>query len=314
MKIRHKKKNGIDELFARALERTRTRTSLIASGSALASVLALGNTACVDQPPDVGGHEQADWVQYEGQRNVEMVKYFGQFWAECANPNTRFGCGSVDVILKLRVKPVQGANLDDKEVGVVYRNPFDNIEQTAYGYYFQTWDNGYEEWHVRVSLPSWRDFFTFDAFYRDGAYDTYYDDNQGEYHVINAGPDQQIIRVNTYNNTVAVDDTGVHGKVSLWVADLDYDKKIRMVATTDGWQNVLDFGMGAPGDKNSWHWVQDVYGGELWEMDVDLPGSDIQAFEYAVQYQHGVVNDATAYGFWANNNGLNYRVERPVVQ
>ena len=317
MKIRDSKNppaSSIDSLFARAMKRARSRTTQIVGGPALAGAMLFGSAAgCIDTP-DIGSAEQADWVQYEGQRNTEMVQYLGTFWAECANPNTRFGCGSIDVTLKLRVKPVVGANLDAKEVGVVYRNPFDNTEHTAHGYYFSTWDNGYEEWHVPVSVPTWRDFFTFNSFYRDGAYHTFYDDNNGELHAINAGPDEQIVRVNTYANTVQVTGSGVQGKISLRVADLDYDKNIRMVATTDEWAEVLEFGMGLPGETNVWYWTQDVYGGELWEIDLDLPG-DFDAFEYAVQYQHGVVNDATVYGFWANNGGQNFRVERaPVVE
>lgn len=316
MKIRDPKNppdDSIESLFARAMSRARHRTTQLLSGPALAGAVLLGGSVGCVEGPDIGSSEQADWVQYEGQRNTEMVQYLGQFWAECANPNTRFGCGSIDVTLKLRVKPVANANLDYKEVGVVYKSPFDNIERTAYGEYFSTWGDGYEEWHVPVSVPTWRDFFTFNSFYRDGAYNTFYDDNNGELHVINAGPNEQIVRVNTYNNTVAVTSAGVFGKVSLRVADLDFDKNIRMVATVDGWANTLELGMGQPGDKNAWYWTQDVYGGELWEIDLDLPG-DFQALEYAVQYQHGVVNDATAYGFWANNNGNNFRVERaPVV-
>jgi hypothetical protein len=315
VKIREPKNSSpthLEKLFARALSRARVRTGVLVGGPAMAGAMALGGVAgCVDMP-EVGSQEQTDWVQYEGQRNTDMVSYVGQFWAECANPNTRFGCGTVDVFVKLRVKPVQGASLDYKEVGVVTSNPFDNEEKTAYGYYFSTWDNGDEEWHVRVSVPSWRDFFTFNAFYRDGAGHTFYDDNRGELHVVNAGPDQQIVRVNTYNNTAEITPGGLSGKISVRVADLDFDKKLRMVATVDGWQNVLEFGQGLPGEKNVWYWVQDVYGGELWEIDLDLSG-DIDVFEYAVQYQHGVVNDATAYGFWANNNGYNYRIERPVV-
>ncbi|HUH01636.1 MAG TPA: hypothetical protein VML75_06550 [Kofleriaceae bacterium] len=311
---------SIDDLFARALARTRATTARLLGGGAMIGSLgavAIGGAACDLDLPTVGDTAQADWVQYEGQRRTDMVSYAGQFWSECANPNTRFGCGSVDVFVKVRVKPVAGADLAAKEVGVVYSSPLDPEERTARGYYYATWNNGDEEWHVRVSLPTWRDFFTFNVFYRDGAYHTFYDDNQGEYHAINAGPSEQIIRVNTYNSTVAVTATGVQGTVSVRVADLDYDKQLRMVATVDGWETVLDFGMGAPGDKNKWYWLQDVYGAELWEIDLDLPG-DYQRLEYAVQYRHGVINDATTYGFWANNGGNDYVVERspdtPVVE
>lgn len=307
------KTSSLDELFARAKARMRARAGKILAGPMLAGAITLGGglAAGCDVGPAIGTDQQADWVQYEGQRNTDMVSYAGQFWSECGNFGTRFGCSEVDVFIKLRVQPVQGANLDHKEVGVVYRNPFDSIERTAHGYYFSTLPDGLEEWHVPVTVPSWRDFFTFNAFYRDGAHNTYYDDNAGELHAVNAGPVNQIIRVDYWASDAVLDASGVHGKIELRVADLDYDKKISMLATVDGWNTVLTFEMGQPGDKNAWYWVRDVYGGELWEIDLDLPG-DHQEMEYAVVYHHGVVNDATAYGFWANNGGMNYRLTRQV--
>ena len=68
--------------------------------------------------------------------------------------------------------------------------------------------------------------------------------------------------------------------------------------------------MGAAGDKNKLYWVED-FGGqpgrERWQIDLDLPGAT-HAFEYAVRYRHGVVNNARIYEFWDNNSGSNYRV------
>jgi len=315
-KVSGKTGPGIETLFKRALDRARTHTSSLLKGPVLAGAMVLATpmaTGCVADESPISSLQQADWVQDEGQRNTAMVSYLGSFWAECANVNTRFGCSDMDVFLKLKVKPVEGANLNHKEIGVVWRNPQEYGERTAYGYYFSNLPDGYEEWHVRVTLPAWRDYFTFNAFYRDGAYRTFYDDNQGEYHAINAGHDSQIIRVQTWSSDVAVKSTGVAGRVQLRVSDLDYDKRITMYATVDGWNTVLQYGMGEPGDENAWYWVQDVYGGELWEIDLDIPG-DHQELQYAVVYHHGVINDATTYGFWANNGGQNYRVVRPVVE
>jgi len=316
MKIRDNKSPSVETLFARAMRRARSRTTSLLKGPVMAGALALTTpavTGCLAEDAPVASVQQADWVQYEGQRNTDMVSYFGSYWAECGNVNTRFGCSEIDVFLKLRVKPVANANLDYKQVGVVWRNPNGGAEQTSYGHYFSTWANGDEEWHVPLTVPAWSDYFTFDAFYRDGAYHTYYDDNQGEYHVINAGPDSQIIRVQPWASTVAVTADGVKGTVSLRVADLDYDKRIKMLATVDNWNTVLEYDMGAPGDKNAWYWKQDVYNGEEWEIDLDIPG-DYTELQYAVQYTHGVVNNATEYGFWANNGGQNYSVKRVDVQ
>ncbi len=309
---------NIDDLLSRALRRARTSTGTILKGSALAGAVVLGGpaglTGCdvADAPIEVT--QQADWVQYEGQRNTDMVSYAQSYWSECESYTSRFGCSTINVFLKVRVKPVAGANLDYKEVGVVWRDPYSGSEQTAYGHYVATWANGDEEWRVPVSVPAWRDYFAFNTFYRDGAYHTYYDDNQGEYHVVNAGPPTQITRVNPWANTVTAGEDGVQGTISLRVANLDWDKDIELFGTTDGWATMYRLGMGQAGDRNLWYWTENVYGGELWEIDLDLPGP-VDQFEYAVVYRHGVINGAQVYEFWDNNGGGNYvvRAEEPPI-
>ena len=304
--------DNIDDLLARAMRRARATTGTLLKGSAFAGAVVLGGptalTGCDVESAPLELTQQADWVQDEGERRPDMVSYTQSYWSECANYTNRFGCSTIDLFLKVRVKPVAGANLDYKEVGVVWRDPFTGNEQTAYGNYSSTWDNGDEEWHVPVSVPAWRDYFTFNTFYRDGAYHTYFDDNSGEYHVVNAGPPSQIARVNPWASTVTTGVDGVQGTISLRVANLDWDKDIELYGTTDGWLTTVRLGMGGPDPVNHWQWKQSVYGGELWELLVDLPGP-VSRFEYAVVYRHGVVNGAQQYEFWDNNGGLNYIVE-----
>lgn len=303
----------IESVLVRAMRRARSKSRILIGAPALVGALTLGGaglSACDVDAAEVSMTEQADWVQDEGQRNTEMVSYVGGWWSECASYTSRFGCSTVDVMLKVRVKPVANANIHDKRVGVVWRNPIENTEHTAFGYYFSTWGNGDEEWHVPVSVPAWRDYFTFNSFYRDGAFSTYYDDNQGEYHVINAGPVSQVIRATPWYNTVAVNDGGVFGTVTVRTANFDWDKEIELVGTTDGWQTVHRFGLGNQGEKNRWVWQESVYGGEQWAMDIDLPGDNVERFEYAVVYRHGVVNGAKRYEFWDNNGNNNYVVIR----
>lgn len=299
-------------LFASAFERLRARGASL-GGAAIAGTVLLqlpAQLACVDAPELATG-EQHDWAQYEGQRNTSMVAYTGAWWSVCTQPNTRFGCGSYEVLVKLRVRPVVGASLDWKRVGVVYRTPDDTTERTALGRYASTQGDGYEEWHVAMTVPSSQRTVLFDAWYQDGAGHTYVDDNQGELHVVNDGPAYNVVRVEPWLNTVTVDPTGVRGQISIQVADLDYDKQVALIATKDGWHTVTELGMGAAGQANRWYWVEDFpwsAGRERWQIDVDLPGGAAR-FEYAVVYRHGVVNGARTYEFWDNNFGANYAVD-----
>jgi len=308
------------DALALAVRRTRmrARAGSIVKGSAVAGALLMAGgpalPGCVAEGTELelGEVEQADWAQYEGQRNTEMVQYLGTWWSECTNPYTRFGCGTVEMFLKVRVKPVVGADLSAKRVGVIYRSPYDHIERTALGEYHTTWSNGDEEWHVKVSVPSWRDFFVFNTFYQDGAYQTYFDDNQGEFHAVNNGPSNQVVQVNPWASTVALDGSDLRGSIQVRVADLDYDKELALYGTCDGWRTVMQYDSGG-GENNSFYWTRDIYGAEEWQIDMDVP-CDSDVFEYAVVYKHGVVNDATPYWFWDNNRGHNHRVEvAPIV-
>jgi hypothetical protein len=297
-------------LFDRALTRLRrTGGAALAGGAMLQLPAQLG--CAVEDAQTLGEAEQADWAQYEGVRDTSMVSYTGDSWSICRQPNTRFGCGALDLIVKLRVKPVAGADLNWKRVGVVYRTPFDPTERTAMGNYVTTWSDGYEEWHVAMSVAQWSATVLFDAWYQDGAGHTYFDDNMGELHVAHDGPPYQVVRVEPWQSTVVVGDAGVQGKLSLQALDLDYDKQLEIHATKDGWTTVLRFGIGNPGDKNRWYWVEKYpwSGRERWEIDLDLPGA-ADSFEYAVVYRHGVVNNARTTEFWDNNFQQNYRVDR----
>jgi hypothetical protein len=292
-------------LFQTALARLRRRGAAVGhaalAGGAMLQLPA--NTGCVADEPELGQAEQADWAQFEGQRNTAMVSYTGGHWSVCKQPNSRFGCGSIDIYVKLRIKPVAGADLSWKKVGVVFKSPADQTERTAIGNYVTTLANGDEEWHVVANVPQWQTTILFDAWYQDGAGHTYFDDNAGELHVVNEGPDYQ-----------TVGDDGVQGTLSIQTADLDWDKQIVLVGSKDGWNTVIELGIGNPGDKNKWYWVEDLYGGrERWQIDLDLPGA-ADNFDVAVAYRHGVVNGAVTYTFWDNNWGANYHFQRPVVE
>ncbi len=301
------------DLLTSALARLR-RGGTSLGGAALAGTVLLQLPAaigCVDGPT-LDAIEQHDWAQYEGQRNTTMVSYTGTSWSACRFPNTRFGCGSYELFIKLRVRPVAGADFNYKRVGVVYRTPEDASERTAIGRYATTWSNGDEEWHVPVLVLASSKTVMFDAWYQDGAGHTYVDDNSGELHVANDGPSEQVIRLEPWRSAVVVDDQGVRGTLSVQVADLDYDKELVLLATKDNWSTVIELGIGA--GPNRWRWIEDYqWGGrERWEIELDLPGGADQ-LQYAVVYRHGVVNGARSYEFWDNNNGANYITSRQSV-
>lgn len=315
--------------FVAALENVLARQSgrvvRLARTGAIAFALTLGAApllAGCNQPfesdesaEDVDESEQAiigngasDWAQQQGQRNPVMVSYYRESWFNYTDCGNRGGCQGIDLYLKLRVKPQAGANLNDKRVGVVYRKPGTSALTTVTGNYFTTWGNGDEEWHVKVTLRSWENIVSFTAWYQDGLGHTYFDDNAGELHAISIGGSYAAIQHMWNNTNVAVTASGVQGTVSVRLADIDWDKQVAMVYTTDDWATVhwMDTGSG----DNKWHWVED-YGSdyERWDVSVNLPGN-FTRFQYAVVYRHGTVNGASLYEFWDNNGGSNWVVER----
>jgi hypothetical protein len=306
-----------DDLFARALRRMGQKVTSAACGAAMVGSMGVGSTllgACTagDELP-VDALSRDSWSQDQAQRNTRMVSYLGQAWSECRNPNTRFGCGSYEVFVKVRVQPVQNVDLDWKRVGITYRLPYDTSDRTAVGHYASTYANGDEEWHVPVTVTSSWATLIFDAWYQDGGGHTYVDDNQGEFHVVTTGPAQSIVRAEPWLGTVTVSDAGVQGRISVQVTDLDYDKELMVLATTDDWATVQELTMGSPGEPNKLYWTMDFpwSGAERWQIDLDLPGAQVQRFQYAIGYRHGVKNGAIRYEFWDNNYGANYVVERP---
>lgn len=294
------------------------RTGAIAGVLTFAAApLMTGCNAPVDteESEDVGetedavlGGGQADWAQQQGQHNPTMVSYYGENWFAYTDCGNRGGCQAVDLFIKLRVKPVAGANLDSKRVGVVYRKPGTSEPITVTGNYFTTWGNGDEEWHVKVRLRSFENIVSFNAWYQDGTGNTFFEDNKGELHAIAIGGSYAAIQQMWNLNTVALTAQGVQGTINVRLADIDWDKQVAMVWTTDDWQTVQWSNTGS--GQNQWHWAEDNGSDyERWAIDLNIPG-DFQSFKYAIVYKHGVVNGAAVYEFWDNNGGANYVVVR----
>jgi hypothetical protein len=305
----------------RAMQRIKGGTLDLLQGGVLAGSLTLaallGLPGCGEQamenPEDSNdpnlGQGKFDWAQDQGRRDTNMVSYLRSYWHEYTNYQGRFGYQGVDVIVKLRVRPVAGADLNRKRVGVEYRiSGFPS--RTAVGKYFSTGGDGYEEWHVRVPLRTADPHaFVFNAWYQDGKGNTFYDDNNGEFYPIAYDGAYSVVRQDWGETKVQVGAAGIKGKISVVVADLDFDKDIRIRYSTDGWKTFKELRMGSAGGKNVLYWAGKLGTGmERFSVDLDLPGAVTQ-LDYAIVYRHGVVGGATAFEFWDNNGGLNYVVK-----
>jgi len=328
------KRRTFSEAVERAVARTHlNKLALVANGAAagLMAVTAVpGLTACnssdggapadeanpYDDTTTTVGEGKGDWAQEKGKRSTDMVRYSGESWLQQNDCNTRAGCMSVDVFLKVFVKPAAGANLDAKKAGVVIHEPGRAGQQTFNGKYIGSGPDGMEEWQVQVHLQKYAHpgVFLFTAWYEDGKGGTFFDDNAGEFHVNTWDGIWSVMRQDYYAlNSITLDETGLSGTVDLEVRDLDFDKDIRMIWTLDGWNTVHEFKIGSDA-TNSWQWVGNGYDGwQRWSIKLDWKGS-FEKFEYAIVYKHGVVNSAVPYEFWLNNGGFNYSVAKTTGQ
>ncbi|MBI5535262.1 MAG: hypothetical protein HY898_21220 [Deltaproteobacteria bacterium] len=321
-------KRTFAEALERALHRTKAGKLIVVANAGVGLTALVGgpalqgcgsegssqeNTVPSENPDDgilIGADGKGDWAQDEGKRDTKMVAYTGESWREDKNCEPRAGCMSTDVFLKLRVQPVQNVNLDKKRVGVVYHEPGRTGQTTVLGEFYSTLQDGTEEWHVRVSLKKWEHAgaFMFTAWYQDGAGNTYYDDNEGEYHAAAWQGTWSIIH-NSHGASPILNDGGLTGSLIMELLDLDYDKDVRLVWTLDSWKTVNEYKIGSE-HVNNWHWLKNTYNGmQLWEITLDYKGS-FDKFEYAVVYRHGGKNGSKVYEFWDNNGGYNYQVSK----
>ena len=307
--------------FAETLESSLARLSerqrgLLATGSTLVSVLGFVGpalTGCDSAPADdavsraqeVIANGQTDWAQRMGARNRSMIRYYSDFWREFSGSG-RYGYTGVTVFIKLRVQPVVGADLSYKKVGVVYREVGNPTPVTATGYYFARMPDGAEEWHVPVRSTLRQGTFTFNAWYEDGIYGRYYDDNNGELYAISwngeAG-DFVTVRPDYAASNAKFGAGGIKGTLAFSIVDLDYDKDIRLEWSTDDWRTTNVFGMGGPGESNKLRWDANIgIDFDRWVIDVDLPGS-FTSFRYRLVYKHGVVAGADSVEFVGGGRG-----------
>ena len=269
-------------------------TRTVAVGSLLAAVSSLV-PACDPAAPAVDSvsqgviaYGQDDWVQRSGIRDTAQVHFYKEYWRDLSSCNSRFGCRSITVFIKLRVKPTIGADLSKKKVGVVFREIGRADPVTAVGSYFATHGDGYEEWHVPVKSDAFRGTFLFTAWYENGAGGTYYDDNDGQRYAISwRDVDWQTVAQDYAASTARFDATGVHGPLVFVVQDLDFTKALKLIYSTDNWVTSRELPMGAAGSPNLLYWKNDIdQDFERWQVDLDLPGS-FTGFEFRLVYRHG---------------------------
>lgn len=307
--------------FAESLEQTlsalgdkgRARLSAgLTAGGALASLVGIalvpgcdpavpgeaGATGSITSP--VIAYGQRDWAQQLGTRDRSKVTYYNEFWRDYSSCSSRYGCSSLTVFIKVRVKPTVGADLSYKKIGVVYRELGKSDPITVTGYYFATHGDGWEEWHVPVKSTSFQGAFTFNAWYEDGKSGRFYDDNNGELYALtwtDPPKDYVTVRPDWALSTATVSATGVSGRLAFVIADLDYDKELRLEWSTDNWTTTNVAPMGTAGEKNKLIWNANLGNDfERWVIDLDLPGSPLN-FRCRLVYKHGVVNGATPVEF-----------------
>lgn len=315
--------------FAESLEQTLSRLSdsqrsALAVGGSLASLVGLlGPAGCAPeaQPAsdvasrteEVVADGQRDWVQNLGKRDRAMVRYYHEFWRDYSDCGSRFGCASVTVFLKVAVRPVVGADLSYKKVGAVYREVGSSVPSTATGRYFSTHPDGYEEWHIPIKSFNHQGAFLFNAWYEDGKYGRYYDDNNGELYALTwsePSADYVTIRPDWASSTAKLDGPGLTGRLYFVVEDLDYDKDLSLEWSTDEWATKNSFGMGASGATNKLYWDSNLGRDfDRWAIDLDLPGG-FPTFRFRLVYRHGVVSGADVETF-VGGGASGYLIQRP---
>lgn len=319
---------SIEDLLRRLRRRSSTAIKRGAvygtlSLAAMASAVDLAGSILAPSKALAAITDDEDWAQREGIRNEDRVHYYGELWSHvetegetCGFRGCYGGITTTTIFVKVRVAPVAGADLDAKRVGVVFRQA-DGSRGTSMGHYFTTHDDGYEEWHVPIEVQGYQSFVAFNAWYQDGTGSpTWYDDNAGELHVAQSNEYYQMIGQIYYETDVSVEEDGIYGTITIDVQDIDYDKDIRLVYTTDNWETVREMSIGTrEGELNRWLWhYNHPYGNrQRWALELELPGS-YDHIEYAIVYRHGVRDGADVYEYWANNYGRNFRVVAPTPE
>lgn len=304
----------VGRTFAETLEQALSRVAhgsgtTLAAGGTLAGLLGLGagcepaapvetpvaDTATTQQA--VIAYGQKDWAQQLGTRDTSKVRYYDEYWRDFTDCSGRYGCMSITVFVKVLIKPEWGAPLALKKIGAVYREVGKNDPITVNGYYFATRGDGMEEWHIPIKSSRHEGAFTFTAWYEDGKGGRFYDDNNGELYALawtDAWRDYSTLRQD-YPETTAkhvaaggMAAPGAFGTLAFVVEDLDFDKELKLLYSTDNWTTTETITLGTPADKNKLYWVKNLGADyEQWKVNLEVPGN-FSAFQFKLVYRHGV--------------------------
>ncbi len=266
----------------------------------------------------------------DAERNGDMVRYYGEYFVE-ETPHTRASSLKF-VFLKIAVRHVPGANLEQKRVAVRWAGGdgevHESVGQFAYGAIDREGLGEFEEWHVMLDLSDYRVNRTpvvFGAVYEDGTgrrfadYPDVDEDGETEGYVINPNNDDQaVIRLSRQDITVTED--RITGFVEFQAEDLDFEKELMLRYTTNDWRDCEDgecrelnrFWNPEDGDDttNRIVYIGDSGAERDWfriEIDIERnPEAEdpFEEFQFALGYRH-----PTGAEFWDNAYGQNYRHE-----
>src|SRR3954451_15679182 len=93
------------------------------------------------------------WVHREGQRNREMVfldptSYFHTYCTSQGAEAYHNSFYAHSAIWKIRIRPVAGANLDTKRVGILTGKSGKELDDTRLARFYVVREEGTEEWQV----------------------------------------------------------------------------------------------------------------------------------------------------------------------
>lgn len=224
----------------------------------------------------------ADWAQQQGRRDTNVIHYLHPEALGIEHPAE----GPAQIVIDLLVASNGGAEVGQREVGIVSRTTYYGPQQTLPAAFETRREDGGEIWRVRVPIyPYVAQAFAFTAWHRNDGGEIHYDDNAGELHAIAHRPDMRLIG-RPGHESITIDDDGVHGEINGEFTLLSFHYEIVAVWTTDGWQSSHEtIASRCVGRQHPSSWFGIT-------IDTD---AITDRFEYFLVYRHGIAEGARQY-------------------